>query len=651
MEKIAILCVESKGKPTGEPQGQKSREWKIAYGALFDAILANNGKIDTRAEYEAMKAGLTEEEAGKAIKEARQVFDKTNENIQVISRNPVKNIKDTKMKAIDNNALQPIEGIKAKEEGFMKKVNALDTGGSNKAGKAKRPKKTELSGGQEAAVIAKYTARILADENEEIECSKYIERMKAEGVKRPAKAIRAAIRERERLKTEPFAYLELLCEDIKEIDYKGFEWLKKWRIDKQTGKYMDIETGELIVRDAFNAANAKYMARDANGNAPTAANFARNYAKLGTISGIVYLPNTHKRIVKTETGYAMNIFRQDKLPKTASEYTEAGEKAIDLWLDHFRILCGSESDGLTLQYFLAQNVQKMGVKLDWMPIIHGIQGCGKTILGQMMAKIIGEGNAKPVTGRELKRDFNGWAENVAFLYFEEVSLKGKAGKEVYEDLKTFITQAAVKINRKSVQQYTAPNIANGMIYTNDPSPLPIEESDRRFFCVSCPIMDAGAAWLDATGQTHEAYFAALFSALENHAEELRKFFLELEIPESFCAQRTAPKTEYKNQMIEDAKPIWQEDIEEIIEEHKGEYVFTTKRLLQFWENAKGMEMKSPKEFRSKALQCLRSSSCHNFQKKVEVRGKSEKKKMKVWGINEAIDRLLPLETPNSKSIL
>ncbi len=133
--------------------------------------------------------------------------------------------------------------------------------------------------------------------------------------------------------------------------------------------------------------------------------------------------------------------------------------------------------------WLAYPLQHPGAKLFSAVVIFGIQGSGKTLIGETMRRIYGK-TFTVVGNAELARDFNEWAEGKCFILGDDIT--GFDKMEIHDRLKKMITQSEVRVNIKNVSPYTLDDHVNWMFTTNRAGALYIDDDDRRYFVHEVP---------------------------------------------------------------------------------------------------------------------------------------------------------------------
>jgi hypothetical protein len=129
--------------------------------------------------------------------------------------------------------------------------------------------------------------------------------------------------------------------------------------------------------------------------------------------------------------------------------------------------------------WVAYPVQHPGVKLRNAVLIHGPQGSAKTLLGESIAKLYGRAG-RLVDQRALERDFNTYMDGAAFIVGDEIATRENR-RDLAEHLKNLITRPYVEINKKFINPYTLPNVAQFYLTSNHSDALHLEDDDRRFF--------------------------------------------------------------------------------------------------------------------------------------------------------------------------
>ncbi len=114
--------------------------------------------------------------------------------------------------------------------------------------------------------------------------------------------------------------------------------------------------------------------------------------------------------------------------------------------------------------------------------LHGVQGTGKGLLvNKILMPLLGASNVAVRRMSELEDRFNGYLETALVAAIDEAQIsESRQSKMIMADLKNMITEPQISIRRMHTAAYTVPNHCNFLFLTNQPDPIMIEASDRRF---------------------------------------------------------------------------------------------------------------------------------------------------------------------------
>lgn len=358
------------------------------------------------------------------------------------------------------------------------------------------------------------------------------------------------------------------------------EWCDGWVFVTDADKFYRNESDEWLTMLSFNAKFNRMLPRDDDGNlTQTASWVALNDIQLPTVTREAYIPSLGPTF--TLDGIeCVNTFRPSSVPTEDAAITPAGRKAIDLVKRHLHLITGQREDLVeVLVDWMAHNVQHPGTKIRWCPLIKGVEGDGKTLIGRVMQAVLGVVNVKNISPKVLGTDFTGWAMGACVGVLEEVKMTGHNRYDILNALKPFITNNHVPIHMKGRDEFDTMNTMNYIAFTNWADALPLSDSDRRFFVVFTPFADSDA--LRAALGDVAAYFDALYDAIEQQRGQLRRWLLDHKISASFKPNGTAPMTEEKRSMIALGVSDDDDDLSELIAQGGvgfGSHVIATRHL-------------------------------------------------------------------------
>jgi len=196
--------------------------------------------------------------------------------------------------------------------------------------------------------------------------------------------------------------------------------------------------------------------------------------------------------------FGMTADRVDNItfmPGSPEIFDEDGVKHLNVWtppdiapvagdvspfVEHLRYVL--DDDAAAIGYmlnFFAHLVQKPWIKIKSAPLIIGKPGIGKSIMGEMIAALIGRRNTTSIEESDLRSPFNEWIDGKLLVIVNE--LMTFARMETMNRLKGYITDLQLRINRKNVSTYDYENRTNFLMFSNHEDAAKIEKGDRRYF--------------------------------------------------------------------------------------------------------------------------------------------------------------------------
>lgn len=229
-----------------------------------------------------------------------------------------------------------------------------------------------------------------------------------------------------------------------------------------------------------------------------------------------------------------------------NEYNENIE-GLNKILNHFKILFNEEED--IYNYFIkwmAHMIQKPAEKIGKFPILTGKQGCGKSTIGIIMKKLIGDNKFLETTTPEedVWGKFNG---QMARAYLVNVNEVGKKNQEGFQGrIKGLITDETMNIQYKGKDSFEIPSYHRFFMTTNKNDPTYTDKDDRRNWIINC----------SEVLKNDHSYFKKLYEYINDY-DTMKTFYNyleELDI-ENFFNEKP-PITEYhKNIMLENECPV------------------------------------------------------------------------------------------------
>jgi len=348
------------------------------------------------------------------------------------------------------------------------------------------------------------------------------------------------------------------------------EWCMRHCFVTKTDKFYDLQSGAELSRLGFYARYAQMMPQKPNGDREDPVKWALEKWNMVSVDDWAYHPQRDSYFEWAGRSY-VNKFVISSIPVAATAYSAQGVEAIHMFNDHLMHLCGGRADvHAFLLKWIAHNVQFPGRKIRWSPLIKGIPGDGKSIIGDVLRAALGDRNVKITSNSTLKANggFTDWAIGSAVNMIEETRLIGSARYELFENLKNFIDLAVVNINPKGKTTFDVPNTTNHMGNTNYNDGLPLDLTDRRWMIVFSPYSHIEEACRDKGLSTPDdlvMHFKKIGDACRAVPGEMRAWLMGIDLSD-FNPDGRAPWTAEKERMVASARDGIEELIDDVLHE-------------------------------------------------------------------------------------
>lgn len=329
-------------------------------------------------------------------------------------------------------------------------------------------------------------------------------------------------------------------------------WLAPFVWCHEMEAFYNLNNGMVMSKTSFNAEFNREMPTKEDGiTREDASRFATDVWCLPTVDSVAYRPD-EGALFDYEGRNVANTFNAACIPVCESVVEAAGP--IGEFQHHLAALCNRRQDVYTqLLAWMAFNTQHPGRKVRWAPLIKGIVGDGKSMIGNVLAAAMGRRHVG-VTGNETlcnSGGFTDWATGKAVNVIEEIMLTGKERHKIDNMLKQYISNDHVSINPKGGKHYDTKNTTNHMAVTNYSDAVPIVLPERRWFVIFSPfseMMDQVKANGFEFEHELEARFGRIFNSLETHPGQWRTWLLSIQMPAEFMPNGHAMMTPEKRMM-------------------------------------------------------------------------------------------------------
>jgi hypothetical protein len=312
---------------------------------------------------------------------------------------------------------------------------------------------------------------------------------------------------------------------------------------------------------AFKEQNSGYIHRyiDHNGE-PTACpmvNAWQDSPRVKHYAGYTYQPG-QPRFCRQAAAYQddtlyVNLFYFPPHNEEIDDYLDRLEPFHDL-INH---LFPEPDEAAWFVEWLARLIQNPSTRSFVTPInITTITGTGRGILFDIIRLLVGGHNTHDVSPDDIEGRFNGFLDKCLIAVIQEIKANTGAKKfQIWERMKSLLTDTVSNIQAKGADSYTANVYANFLMFSNNIDALPIRDvNERRIYAMrgaSKPLsndeIDNIVRWKD-----EETNISSLFKYLKTYPVDEGKF-------------KRAPKTKTKIQMVHASVGAGAADIDEWID--------------------------------------------------------------------------------------
>lgn len=365
-------------------------------------------------------------------------------------------------------------------------------------------------------------------------------------------------------------YPSCIPADLRRSAFNELPWrehpLRKWVFLTSDCVFYNYETGDSMSKTAFDLAMAPVTPF-----VETETDKGTKLAKLAAsktliermqgriVSGVMYRPDIpaddeEDLFFEWEGLQWVNSYLSSSAPKAAKNW-----QSSDAWKycrDHIHRVVPEGADDLIK--WMAHNVQRPGIKINWAPVIVGPEGTGKTLITDILKAAMGRRNLQVIGDAALFSDFTGWAEGACVRVMEEIRIPGEKRTAVMNKLKPYITNATVEVVSKGRNGREILNVTNYIALTNFRDALAVTEGDRRWHIWKTLFETREEAVRELGGKP---YFDPIWHAVENHGDVIRGWLMSVDLSD-FDRFNTPAMTEAKREMIEASRSPLDADMRE-----------------------------------------------------------------------------------------
>jgi len=168
--------------------------------------------------------------------------------------------------------------------------------------------------------------------------------------------------------------------------------------------------------------------------------------------------------------------------------------------------------------YMAHVIQHPDVKMGWVPILQGPEGCGKSIILTVLRRCVGAKYSTPIANEQLGEDKNGWIENILVGTVDEFKIDDP---KALSRLMNYIGDPEIQLRAMYQDARAIKNSVNFLLATNHKNSVKINTNSRRWAPLFARVqtfnemLDAGlnanyyvalGAWLQDTGYSNINYY-------------------------------------------------------------------------------------------------------------------------------------------------
>jgi hypothetical protein len=248
-----------------------------------------------------------------------------------------------------------------------------------------------------------------------------------------------------------------------------------------------------------------------------------------------------------------NIFNLYRGPVIASE--EAGPDGVPAFKALLSVLLKDDEPAMKfVTQWAAHIFQKPAERVGTAIIFTGEMGIGKDMLWELIGKLLGDKLFFTTDNHEqdILGSFNGLLEGRLLVKMEEVN--GQFMRENHDRIKGMITATTRTINIKSVPTYTIDKYERWVMTTNDPVPVVVNKTDRRFNIFMCGESKRG----------DNDWYTAIWNAMVAGRRSIYDWLMSIDLTD--FNRHAIFRTDYHTMLAEGEKPAQERFIDECAED-------------------------------------------------------------------------------------
>lgn len=333
-----------------------------------------------------------------------------------------------------------------------------------------------------------------------------------------------------------------------------------WAYLTSVGKMVNINTGEIISKDAFSDLLGHLSLplcvgyrKTEDGDTEPAIKMAKSAAMSFTSNKFFLWNKVFGVCIDAEVEHGGNVDIEGKShvnlwSGTVIKPKDHGGKYFERFVDLATRVMEKDDAAVVIEW-MAHKVQNPTKKINWSPILVGTKGNGKTTLAAIVANIIGSRYSRVINKESLKEKFNGWIENSCFVVVEEI--KVGADFDVINRLKEYVANETISMRKMQMDSYSIVNHADFIFCSNHIDAIKIENDERRWFPVMTKQRCADDVTASFGSQGGAEYFNKMYKEVVKNKDALEDICYHLcQMDLTQFNKGRAPDSKHKSEFLE-----------------------------------------------------------------------------------------------------
>ncbi len=244
------------------------------------------------------------------------------------------------------------------------------------------------------------------------------------------------------------------------------------------------------------------------------------------VYGITHCPKTEAGgiVYFDGTPYANEFSGFKEFPVEDKGWTEEGIAPLK---EHIFNVCDRhKKTAKWLTKWIAHNIQFKGEKIHWAVSLVGSEGSGKSLFGELLGRLLGDGTCCPLFVDDIDRKFNDYLGRTPVVIMEGVGILRNEPLEKKErrilKLKNIISAEEIDITKKYYGTTRQRNFTNYILPFNYNFEVPFScKSPKSMIAEVCPNLVSKYA--------NDKYYERLFDCIENNTAEIYWWLMSIDV--------------------------------------------------------------------------------------------------------------------------